>query len=74
MGAERVANIPERCFDYLDTPPQRVTGHDIPYPPSKLEKHHVPDLDRILFAVDRVVDRGTGSSAASAAAIEGGVR
>lgn len=32
-------------------------GHDIPYPPAKLEKHHVPDLDGILDAVDRVVDR-----------------
>lgn len=74
VGAELVASITEQCFEYLEAPPQRVTGHDIPYPPSKLEKHHVPDLDRILFAVDRVVERGTGSSAASAAAIEGGVR
>ena len=74
MGAELVASITEQCFEHLEAPPQRVTGHDIPYPPSKLEKHHVPDLDRILFAVDRVVERGTGSSAASAAAIEGGVR
>ena len=31
--------------------------HDIPYPPAKLEKHHLPDLDRILDGVDRVLDR-----------------
>ena len=37
--------------------PVRVTGHDIPYPPAKLEKHHLPDLDRILDAVDRVLDK-----------------
>jgi pyruvate dehydrogenase E1 component beta subunit len=60
VGAELVASITEQCFEYLEAPPQRVTGHDIPYPPSKLEKHHVPDLDRILFAVDRVCERGEG--------------
>ena len=60
VGAELVASITEQCFEYLEAPPQRVTGHDIPYPPSKLEKHHVPDLDRILHAVDRVTERGEG--------------
>ena len=57
VGAEVVASITEQCFHYLEAPPQRVTGHDIPYPPAKLEKHHLPDLDRILDAVDRVLDR-----------------
>ncbi|MRH30313.1 alpha-ketoacid dehydrogenase subunit beta [Microbacterium sp. SYP-A9085] len=57
MGAELIASVTERCFYHLETPPVRVTGWDIPYPPAKLEKHHVPDLDRILDAVDRVLDR-----------------
>lgn len=57
VGAELVASVTERCFHYLEAPPQRVTGHDIPYPPAKLEKYHLPDLDRILDAVDRVLDR-----------------
>ncbi len=57
VGAEIVAGITERCFHHLEAPPERVTGHDIPYPPSKLEKHHVPDLDRILYGVDKVLDR-----------------
>lgn len=78
LGAELVASITEQCFEYLEAPPMRVTGHDIPYPPSKLEKHHVPDLDRILHAVDRVLDRGTGAVAAAATPagvrIDGGVR
>jgi len=34
-----------------------VTGHDIPYPVAKLEKHHLPDLDRVLHGVDRVLGR-----------------
>lgn len=57
VGAEIIASITENCFEYLEAPPLRVTGHDIPYPPAKLEKHHLPDLDRILDAVDRVLDR-----------------
>ena len=39
VGAELIASVTERCFHYLEAPPQRVTGHDIPYPPAKLEKH-----------------------------------
>lgn len=69
LGAEIVASITEQCFSFLEAPPTRVTGHDIPYPPSKLEKHHVPDLDRILHAVDRVLERE-----APLAATEGSVR
>lgn len=57
VAAEVIASITERCFEYLESPPLRVTGHDVPYPPAKLEKFHLPDLDRILDAVDRVLDR-----------------
>lgn len=57
VGAEVAATVTERCFEYLEAPPVRVTGHDIPYPPPKAEKHHVPDLDRILDGVDRVLGR-----------------
>jgi 2-oxoisovalerate dehydrogenase E1 component subunit beta len=57
VAAEIIASVTERCFHHLESAPVRVTGHDIPYPPAKLEKHHVPDLDRILDAVDRVLDR-----------------
>lgn len=57
VAAEVIASITERCFEYLEAAPLRVTGHDIPYPPAKLEKYHLPDLDRLLDAVDRVLDR-----------------
>ena len=36
-----------------DASNSRATGFDSPYPPSKLEKHYLPDLDRVLDAVDR---------------------
>lgn len=57
MAAEVITSLVERCFHYLEAPPERVTGHDIPYPPAKLEALHLPDLDRILDAVDRVLGR-----------------
>ncbi|MCT1476565.1 alpha-ketoacid dehydrogenase subunit beta [Microbacterium sp. p3-SID336] len=57
LAAEVIASITERCFEYLESAPLRVTGHDVPYPPAKLEKYHLPDLDRLLDAVDRVLDR-----------------
>ncbi|MDP5228222.1 MULTISPECIES: alpha-ketoacid dehydrogenase subunit beta [Arthrobacter] len=57
LGAEIAASLTERCFNYLEHAPVRVTGFDIPYPYSKLEMHHLPDLDRILDGVDRAMDR-----------------
>lgn len=57
LGAEIAASITERCFFHLEAPPVRVTGFDVPYPAAKLEEHFLPDLDRILDAVDRVLGR-----------------
>jgi pyruvate dehydrogenase E1 component beta subunit len=53
-GAEIAARVSERCFHHLHAPVLRVTGFDIPYPPPKLEAHHLPTVDRILDAVDRL--------------------
>jgi 2-oxoisovalerate dehydrogenase E1 component beta subunit len=53
-GAEVVARLTEQCFHYLEAPIVRVTGYDIPYPPPMLEEHHLPNVDRILDAVDRL--------------------
>ncbi|GAA2457706.1 alpha-ketoacid dehydrogenase subunit beta [Agromyces soli] len=66
VGAEIAASLTERCFDYLEHAPVRVTGHDIPYPPAKLEQHHLPDLDRILDGVDRVLGRANSLSGVEA--------
>lgn len=57
VGGEIIAGVVERCFNYLEAAPVRVTGWDIPYPPAKLENHHLPDLDRMLDGVDRVMGR-----------------
>lgn len=55
LGAEIAARLQEACFFSLHAPIQRVTGYDIPYPPSSLESQFLPDLDRILDAVDRTL-------------------
>ena len=44
---------PSRRSSRLQAPVLRVTGFDIPYPPSRFEAAYLPDLDRILDAVDR---------------------
>jgi 2-oxoisovalerate dehydrogenase E1 component beta subunit len=53
MGAELAARITERCFYDLQAPVLRVGGYPTPYPPSRLEEHFLPDLDRVLDMVDR---------------------
>ena len=52
MGAEIAALIQEQAFYHLEAPVLRVTGFDTPYPPAKLEEFWLPDVDRILDAVD----------------------
>jgi pyruvate dehydrogenase E1 component beta subunit len=53
-GAEVAARLTESCFHYLEAPILRVTGLDIPYPPPMLESHHMPSVDRVLDAIERL--------------------
>jgi len=53
LGAEIAARVTEACFYHLEAPVLRVGGFATPYPPSRLEEHYLPDLDRIRDAVDR---------------------
>jgi pyruvate dehydrogenase E1 component beta subunit len=53
MGSEIAARITEQCFFHLEAPVLRVGGFDTPYPPSRIEEDWLPDLDRVLDAVDR---------------------
>jgi len=52
-GSEIAARITEECFYSLEAPVLRVAGMDVPYPPSRIEEDYLPDLDRVLDAVDR---------------------
>jgi len=53
LTSEIAARVQQECFYSLEAPVLRVTGFDTPYPPAKLEEHYLPDLDRVLHAVDR---------------------
>ncbi|HYS31833.1 MAG TPA: alpha-ketoacid dehydrogenase subunit beta [Streptosporangiaceae bacterium] len=53
LGAQVAARVSQECFYYLESPVLRVGGYSTPYPPSRIEDHYLPDLDRVLDAVDR---------------------
>jgi pyruvate dehydrogenase E1 component beta subunit len=53
LGAEIAARVTEECFYHLEAPVLRVCGYSTPYPPSRIEEHYLPDLDRVLDGVDR---------------------
>ncbi|MFN8099935.1 MAG: alpha-ketoacid dehydrogenase subunit beta [Dermatophilaceae bacterium] len=53
LGAELAAQIQQECFYSLEAPVLRVGGYNVPYPPSRIEEEFLPDLDRVLDAVDR---------------------
>lgn len=53
MGGEIASRISERCFHSLEAPVIRVGGYHMPYPISKVEDRYLPDIDKLLHAVDR---------------------
>jgi pyruvate dehydrogenase E1 component beta subunit len=55
MGAEIAARVQEKAFYSLEAPVLRVGGFDTPYPASRIEEEWLPDVDRILDAVDRTL-------------------
>jgi pyruvate dehydrogenase E1 component beta subunit len=56
VAAEIAARVTERAFYSLEAPVLRVTGYDTPYPPSRLEHEWLPNLDRVLDAVDTILE------------------
>ncbi|RBY82788.1 alpha-ketoacid dehydrogenase subunit beta [Blastococcus sp. TF02A-26] len=55
LGAEIAARLTEQCFHSLEAPVLRAGGYDVPYPPARNEEEYLPDLDRVLDAVDRAM-------------------
>ncbi|MFD1528182.1 alpha-ketoacid dehydrogenase subunit beta [Pseudonocardia aurantiaca] len=53
ITSEVAARVQSEAFHSLEAPVLRVTGFDTPYPPSRCEDDYLPDLDRVLDAVDR---------------------
>ncbi len=58
IGAEVAMQVIENAFDYLDAPPVRVTGADIPMPyAANLEKLALPSVAHVVEAAKRVTYR-----------------
>lgn len=53
LGAEIAAVVSEECFGELKSPVLRVGGYDIPYPPARVEDDFLPDVHRVLVALER---------------------
>jgi pyruvate dehydrogenase E1 component beta subunit len=56
IGAEVNMQIIEQCFDWLDAPPTRVHGLDVPLPyAANLEKLALPQPDWVVRAVRQII-------------------
>ena len=56
IGAEISMQVIEHCFDWLDAPPKRVHGLDVPLPyAANLEKLALPQPDWVVNAVRAIV-------------------
>jgi pyruvate dehydrogenase E1 component beta subunit len=56
IGAEIAMTVIEQAFDYLDAPPVRVAGLDVPLPyAANLEKLALPQPDWVVSAVRKIV-------------------
>jgi pyruvate dehydrogenase E1 component beta subunit len=56
LGGELVSSLVERCFYALRSPPRRVAGEDIVYPPQLLEDEYLPDVGRVASALRAVME------------------
>lgn len=57
VGANLATLVTEQAFDYLDAPPQRVTGGDVPMPYSaRLEQAAIPHVEHVVKAALATLD------------------
>src|ERR1019366_8415812 len=55
IGSEIASRVALEAFDYLDAPPTKVTGKDVPMPyAANLEKLALPTVDDVIAAVKAV--------------------
>lgn len=56
FAAEIIATVNEKAFLYLKAPPVRVTGFDTVIPLPKMERYYFPDAERVVKAIDSVME------------------
>ncbi len=55
IGSEICATVAAKAFDYLDAPPTKITGADVPMPyAANLEKLALPSVDQVIAAAKAV--------------------
>jgi pyruvate dehydrogenase E1 component beta subunit len=58
IGTEICARVAVEAFDYLDAPPTKITGADVPMPyAANIEKLALPSVDKVVAAVKSVCYR-----------------
>jgi len=58
IGSEICARVASEAFDYLDAPPTKVSGEDVPMPyAANLEKLALPNTAKVVEAARRVCNR-----------------
>jgi len=55
FAAELIASINEKALLNLEAPVVRVTGPDVPVPFAKLEAYFLPDVNRIIKGIEKVM-------------------
>ncbi len=55
FASEISARAVEDLMDVLEAPPERVTGFDVPFPFYKMEQWAMPDVDRIIKGMRKVL-------------------
>jgi len=56
LAAEITARINEKALLYLEAPVERVTGFDTVMPLPKLEQFYLPNAQRVVQAIDKVLN------------------
>jgi pyruvate dehydrogenase E1 component beta subunit len=58
IGTEICARVAAEAFDYLDAPPIKITGADVPMPyAANLEKLALPSVDKVIAAAKSICYR-----------------
>ena len=58
IGAEISAVVVDEAFDYLDAPPMRIAGKDVPMPyAANLERLALPTVEDVIAAAKAVCYR-----------------
>lgn len=57
VAAETIARINDHVFYSLEKPIQRVTGFDVPFPLPLHERYYLPNKERIIDAIEKIMEK-----------------